>query len=109
METCLHCCRRFEVSAAQAYLLERLGDIAAAIKLYVEDIQRCNAALIQAVLQGEVHLPNLAAAPGRWAVHRCYCDLGIVKDIPMPLLPLCDTCWASQPQERRQAYCSDDI
>ena len=52
-------CQRFEVNDAQAYLLERLGDIAAAIKLYVKDIQGCNAALIHAVLQGELQLPNI--------------------------------------------------
>ncbi len=54
---------------AHAYLLERLGDIAAAIKLYVRDIERCNSALIQGVLQGEVLLPNVTSASGRYAVH----------------------------------------
>lgn len=54
---------------AHAYLLERLGDIAAAIKLYVRDIERCNSALIQGVLQGDVPLPNVTSASGRYAVH----------------------------------------
>lgn len=53
---------------AHAYLLERLGDIAAAIKLYVRDIERCNSALIQGVLQGDVLLPNVTSASGRYAV-----------------------------------------
>ncbi|KAL3136710.1 hypothetical protein ABBQ38_005943 [Trebouxia sp. C0009 RCD-2024] len=65
VEACLPHCQRFGVNDAQAYLLERLGDIAAAIKLYVQDIERCDAALIQAVLQGQVLLPNVATAPGR--------------------------------------------
>ena len=67
MEACLLHCQQFEVNKAQAYLLERLGDIAAAIKLYVQDIERCNAALLQAVLQGHVHLPNVTTASGRCA------------------------------------------
>ena len=70
MEACLPHCQQFEVNDAQAYLLERLGDIAAAIKLYVQDIERCNAALIQAVLLGDVHLPNVTSASGRYA-HAC--------------------------------------
>ena len=53
---------------AHAYLLERLGDIAAAIKLYVRDIERGNSALIQGVLQGDVLLPNVTSASGSYAV-----------------------------------------
>ena len=73
VESCLPHCQQFEVNDAQAYLLERLGDIAAAIKLYVQDIQRCNAALIQALLQGHVHLPNVMTTSGRCAqaCHQC--------------------------------------
>ena len=67
VEACLPHCQQYGVRDAQAYLLERLGDIAAAIKLYVQDIERCNAALIQAVLQGDVHLPNVTTASGRSA------------------------------------------
>lgn len=67
VEACLPHCQQLEVKDAHAYLLERLGDIAAAIKLYVQDIERCNAALIQAVLQGDVHLPNVTTASGRCA------------------------------------------
>lgn len=74
MEACLPHCQRFEVNDAHAYLLERLGDIAAAIKLYVRDIERCNAALIHAVLQGDMQLPNVTTASGRfepsWPLHR---------------------------------------
>lgn len=75
VEACLPHCQQFEVNDAQAYLLERLGDIAAAIKLYVQDIQRCNAALIQALLQGHVHLPNVMTASGRCAqaCQECKC------------------------------------
>ena len=69
VEACLLSCQRYEVNDAHAYLLERLGDIAAAIKLYVRDIERCNSALIQGVLQGEVLLPNVTSASGRYAVH----------------------------------------
>ena len=61
------CCHRYAVNDAQAYLLERLGDIAAAIKLYVHDIEQCNAALIQSILQGDVQLPNVTTASGRCA------------------------------------------
>jgi len=69
VEACLPNCQRYEVNDAHAYLLERLGDIAAAIKLYVRDIERCNSALIQGVLQGDVLLPNVTSASGRYAVH----------------------------------------
>ena len=69
VEACLPHCQRFEVNDAQAYLLERLGDVAAAIKLYVKDIQRCNAALIHAVLQGDLQLPNIT---GRYCTQTCF-------------------------------------
>lgn len=69
VEACLPSCQRYKVNDAHAYLLERLGDIAAAIKLYVHDIERCNSALIQGVLQGDVLLPNVTSASGRYAVH----------------------------------------
>ena len=69
VEACLPSCQGYEVNDAHAYLLERLGDIAAAIKLYVRDIERCNSALIQGVLQGDVLLPNVTSASGRYAVH----------------------------------------
>ncbi|KAL0048183.1 hypothetical protein WJX82_009442 [Trebouxia sp. C0006] len=65
VEACLPSCQRYKVNDAHAYLLERLGDIAAAIKLYVHDIERCNSALIQGVLQGDVLLPNVTSASGR--------------------------------------------
>ncbi|KAL0018560.1 hypothetical protein WJX77_004866 [Trebouxia sp. C0004] len=65
VEACLPSCQRYEVNDAHAYLLERLGDVAAAIKLYVRDIQRCNSALIQGVLQGDVLLPNVTSTSGR--------------------------------------------
>lgn len=68
VEACLPSCQRCEVNDAHAYLLERLGDIAAAIKLYVHDIERCNSALIQGVLQGDVLLPSVTSASGRYAV-----------------------------------------
>ncbi|KAL0030409.1 hypothetical protein WJX79_001821 [Trebouxia sp. C0005] len=38
VEACLPSCQRYEVNDAHAYLLERLGDIAAAIKLYAEGL-----------------------------------------------------------------------
>ena len=66
MEACLPQCQQFEVNDAQAYLLERLGDIAAALKLYLQDIERCNAALISGVLAGHVLLPNVVTASGRY-------------------------------------------
>ncbi|DBA69468.1 TPA: hypothetical protein ACH3X2_012810 [Trebouxia sp. C0005] len=68
VEACLPSCQRYEVNDAHAYLLERLGDIAAAIKLYVRDIERGNSALIQGVLQGDVLLPNVTSASGSYAV-----------------------------------------
>lgn len=68
VEACLPSCQRYEVNDAHAYLLERLGDIAAAIKLYVHDIERCNSALIQGVLQGDVLLPNVTSPSGRYAI-----------------------------------------
>ena len=74
VEACLPHCQQNEVNDAQAYLLERLGDIAAAMKLYVQHIQRCNAALVHAVLQGDVQLPNVNTACGRCA-HTCQCAM----------------------------------
>lgn len=77
VEACLPHCQRFGVNDAQAYLLERLGDIAAAIQLYVQDIQRCDAALIQAVLQGDLLLPCVTATPGRYTLHTIPCSAAV--------------------------------
>ena len=65
VEACLPACQRWQVNDAQAYLLERLGDVAAAIQLYVRDIEACNQALVAAVLQGQVLLPNVSTPSGR--------------------------------------------
>ena len=67
VEACLPHCQRFAVNDAQAYLLERVGDIPAAVKLYVEDICSRNAALIHGVLQGNVQLLNVATKSGQYA------------------------------------------
>lgn len=46
---------------AQAYLLERLGEISAALEIYVRELEASTQALIDAVLGGKIPPAKLAA------------------------------------------------
>ena len=46
----------------EAFLLERLGDVTAALNLYVRSIEQCNASFVEQALQGHVQLPLVAGS-----------------------------------------------
>ena len=54
---------------AQAYLLERLGDIPAALDIYVQQLEQAARALVDAVLSGRVPAAQLQAAGHPRASH----------------------------------------
>ena len=60
-------CEKHGVHDGEAFLLERLGDVTAALNLYVRNIEHCNASFVKQALQGHVQLPNVAASGSRWA------------------------------------------
>lgn len=61
VEACLPLCQQHGVHDAEAYLLERLGDIPAALCLYTTAVRTCNSALVEAVQGGA--MPLLRPAP----------------------------------------------
>lgn len=72
VEACLPYCQRYGIRDAQGFLLERLGDIGAAVKLYTASLAEANRQLVAAVLGGKVVVPQVQqhAATGsakRWA------------------------------------------
>ena len=64
-EACMSACQKHGVHDGEAFLLERLGDVTAALNLYVRNIERCNASFVVQALQGHVQLPNVAASGSR--------------------------------------------
>lgn len=52
---------------AEAFLLERLGDVTGALTLFVRNIERCNHSFVEQALQGRVQLPNVLPAGNRCA------------------------------------------
>ena len=62
VEACLPLCQQHGVHDAQAYLLERLGDIPAALHLYTTAARTCNTALVEAVQGGALQLPRPATS-----------------------------------------------
>ena len=62
VEACLPLCQQYGVHDAEAYLLERLGDIPAALHLYTSAVRTCNTALVEAVQRGALQLPRPATS-----------------------------------------------
>ena len=59
---------------AQAFLLERLGDVAAALKIYAQRLQRTTSTLVDAVLRGVIAPEQLLAhGPGKAAYLGAHC------------------------------------
>lgn len=69
MQEVLPYCQQFGVLEAQAYLLERLGDIPAALDIYVQQLEQAARALVDAVLSGRVPAAQLQAAGHPRASH----------------------------------------
>ncbi len=60
LQAALACCQEHGIVAAEAYLLERQGDILAALAIYISEIKRANTSLAMAVKSGKVTLPRTA-------------------------------------------------
>ena len=56
----LACCQQHGISAAEAYLLERQGDIPAALAIFISEINKANRLLTAAVKSGRITLPRTA-------------------------------------------------
>ena len=59
-QAALACCQQHGISAAEAYLLERQGDIPAALAIFISEINKANAQLHAAVKSGRTTLPRTA-------------------------------------------------
>ena len=62
VEACLPLCQQHGVHDAEAHLLERLGDVPAALRLYTTAVRTCNTALVEAVQNGALQLPRPATS-----------------------------------------------
>ncbi|KAK9839358.1 hypothetical protein WJX84_012353 [Apatococcus fuscideae] len=60
VEMALACCQQHGIPAAEAYLLERQGDIPAALAIFISEINKANMLLTTAVKSGRVTLPRTA-------------------------------------------------
>ena len=70
MEACLPYCQRYGVRDAEGFLLERLGDVSAAVKLYTASLAEANRQLVTAVMAGRIILPRAEQSCVTAAVRR---------------------------------------